>query len=590
MFHLLLAAVGLVTVGPSPSPSPQPTATAAPALKEVGRVKTRGRIENLLGKANSAAEGNVGHAELEMRPILRPGELLETVPGLVISQHSGEGKANQYYLRGFNLDHGTDIAITIGGIPANMRTHAHGQGYSDINWLIPELVSYVNYRKGPYFADEGDFSTAGAVNMYYFDTLPHDIMTVGGGPYGQARVFIAASPKLGQGNLLYAAEYLHEDNTAVEPDNYRKYNAFLKYSQTMGTSNFNVTGQMYQAKWQSSDQIALRAVQQGVISRFGELDATDGGQTHRYALSADWVNDTGKSVSKAEVYGMDYKLNLFSNFTYFLEDPVHGDQFEQADQRLVSGANLSQTWRTPVAENTVGYQFRNDNIAPVGLFHTQYKQLLGTKRLDHVVETSNAVYLQTEQHFTKKFRMIAGIRGDLYHFRVTSLRPENSGDVSAGLISPKVSFAYETSPRSELYLNLGESYHSNDGRGVTEHVDPVTGSHTDPSGFIIEGATPLVRAVGQELGLRFALSSKLRTTVSVWNLDLGSELVFSGDAEPQLPDVQANDPESNWRISSCLLRVLRSTRISVPHLPDLPTLIRSASISPVRCKPLAPSG
>lgn len=232
MFHLLFAAVGLVAVRPSPSPSPQPTAIAAPALKEVGRVKARGRMENLLGKANSAAEGNVGHAELEMRPILRPGELLETIPGVVISQHSGEGKANQYYLRGFNLDHGTDIAITIGGIPANMRTHAHGQGYSDINWLIPELVSYVHYRKGPYFADEGDFSTAGAVNMYYFDTLPHDIMTVGGGPYGQARVFIAASPKLGQGNLLYAAEYLHEDNTALDPDNYRKYNAFLKYSQT----------------------------------------------------------------------------------------------------------------------------------------------------------------------------------------------------------------------------------------------------------------------------------------------------------------------------------------------------------------------
>lgn len=533
MFHVFLAALTLAAVAPSPSPSPSPT--AKPALKEIGRTKTRGRIENLLGKANSASEGNVGYSELEARPILRPGELLETIPGVVISQHSGEGKANQYYLRGFNLDHGTDIAITIGGIPANMRTHAHGQGYSDINWLIPELVSYVNYRKGPYFADEGDFSTAGAVNMYYFDTLPHNIMTVGGGPYGQARVFVAASPKLGRGNLLYAAEYLHEDNTAMDPDNYRKYNAFLRYSQTTGTSNFNVTGQMYQAKWQSSDQIALRAVQQGIISRFGELDPTDGGKTHRYALSADWVNDTGKSVSKAGVYGMDYKLNLFSNFTYFLEDPVRGDQFEQSDQRLVTGANLSQTWRTPVAENTIGYQFRNDNIAPVGLFHTQYKQVLGTKRLDHVVETSNAVYLQTEQHFTKKFRVTAGIRGDLYRFRVKSLRPENSGDVIAGLMSPKVSFAYETSPRSELYLNLGESYHSNDGRGVTERVDPVTGSHTDPSGFIIEGATPLVRAIGQELGLRFALSSRLRTTVSFWNLDLGSELVFSGDAGTTTP-------------------------------------------------------
>ncbi len=143
-------------------------------------------------------------------------------------------------------------------------------------------------------------------------------------------------------------------------------------------------------------------------------------------------------MSKASVYGLSYKLNLFSNFTYFLGDPVRGDQFEQTDQRFVTGANLSQTWRSPVAENTIGFQFRNDNIAPVGLFHTQYKQILGTKRLDHVVETSNAVYLQTEQHFTKKFRMTAGIRGDLFHFRVKSLRPENSGDVSAGLISPRL--------------------------------------------------------------------------------------------------------------------------------------------------------
>ena len=187
--------------------TPAPCASSAATLREIGKISTRGRMTNLIGKASSAAEGFVGHTELERRPILRPGELLETVPGVVISQHSGEGKANQYYLRGFNLDHGTDIAISVGGIPANMRTHAHGQGYSDINWLIPETVNFVNYRKGTYFADQGDFSTAGAVSMTYFNTLPHEIASVSGGPHGQARILLATSRSVGVGShSLYALE------------------------------------------------------------------------------------------------------------------------------------------------------------------------------------------------------------------------------------------------------------------------------------------------------------------------------------------------------------------------------------------------
>ncbi|HEV2741309.1 MAG TPA: TonB-dependent receptor [Candidatus Elarobacter sp.] len=530
-FVVRLFAASAGNVAPAPRPSSEPD------LKTIGRVQSRGRIDNLIGTASSAAEGFVGHTELEERPILRPGELLETVPGVVISQHSGEGKANQYYLRGFNLDHGTDIAITIGGIPANMRTHAHGQGYSDVNWLIPETVNYVNYRKGTYNADQGDFSTAGAVNMTYFNVLPKSIATVSGGPYGQARVLLAASPAAGpNGHFLYALEYAHEDNTADHPDNYRKYDALLRYSRQVGTTLWGVTAQGYEAKWMSSDQIPLRAVQQGIIDRFGAIDPTDAGRTHRYVLSTDFSHDTAKSSTQINAYAMDYSLHLFSDFTYSLNDPENMDQFEQTDQRLVTGVNASQTWKTPVADNTIGYQMRNDNITPVGLYLTRGRAQIGVTRVDRVVETSNAVYVQTSQHLTPKLRMTAGVRADVYNFSVRDLRPENSGSVRAGIVSPKIAFSYTVNPKVELYADYGQGFHSNDARGITETVDPGTGLTTDPgTGQILQGATPLVRAQGAELGVRFAVAQKLRTTVSLWNLNLASELIFQGDAGTTSP-------------------------------------------------------
>lgn len=537
-----VATAKAAVVAPCPSASPATSATllATPSpcdssgstLLEIGRSSTRGRITNLIGKASSAAEGFVGHSELERRPILRPGELLESVPGVVISQHSGEGKANQYYLRGFNLDHGTDIAISIGGIPANMRTHAHGQGYSDINWLIPETVNFVNYRKGTYFADQGDFSTAGAVSMTFFNTLPRDVTSISGGPYGQARVLLAASPSIGVGShLLYTLEYQHEDNTAIAPDNYRKYNALVRFSHAAGDGIFGVMLQGYDSRWNSSDQIPLRAVQRGDISRFGQLDPSDGGRTHRYVLSSDFERDTATSNTKIGAYAMDYSLHLFSDFTYFLNDPQHMDQFEQTDQRSVTGFNASQTFKTPSTETTIGYQMRSDNITPVNLYASKNRQTLSTTRSDRVVETSDALFAQTAIHLSKHVRFTAGLRGDRYVFNVKDDRPENTGVVKAGILSPKFTLAYAPNEKVELYADYGEGFHSNDARGVTERVDPGTGKTTDPgTGLTVRGATPLVRAQGAEIGARFAPTRKLRSTVSLWNLLLGSELVFGGDA------------------------------------------------------------
>jgi len=543
------------TPTPSPTPSPAPSASAAPAIKAIGAVRSRGRIDNLIGSATSAAEGFVGHAELEERPILRPGELMETIPGVVISQHSGEGKANQYYLRGFNLDHGTDIAVTVGGVPANMPTHAHGQGYADVNWVIPETINFINYRKGTYDADQGDFSAAGAVSMTYFNVLPHDVASVSGGPYGQARVLLAASPPVGpSGHLLYALEYAHTDNTAEKPDNYRKYNGLVRLSYQHDDVLWGITAQAYQATWSSSDQIPLRAVERGEIGRFGQIDPTDGGRTHRYVLSADYTRESARSATQLSAYAMDYGLDLFSDFTYFLNDPVNGDQFEQAERRFVLGVNASRTWKTPVAENTVGYQLRSDNIAPVALYLTHAQSRIGTTRIDHVLETSNAVYAQTTQHLSKRLRVTAGVRADAFRFRVNDLRPENSGDVSAAIVSPKLSLAYTLGKRTELYADIGTGFHSNDARGIVERVDPATGSLTDPgTGQIVRAATPLVRARGAEIGARLAVNQKLRTTVSLWNLDLASELVFDGDAgttSPGRPSHREGFEVSNFWVSA----------------------------------------
>ncbi len=537
MIALIIAASVPADARPSPSPSPSATASPASSLATIGTIKARGRMTNLIGTASSASEGFVSHTELEERPILRPGELLETVPGVVISQHSGEGKANQYYLRGFNLDHGTDIAITVGGIPANMRTHAHGQGYSDINWVIPETVNFINYRKGTYDADAGDFSTAGAVNMTYFNALPHAIASFSGGPYGQARALIAASPLVATDtHLLYALEYQHDDNTALKADNYRKYNGLLRLSKTAGDATFGVTLQGYRAKWNSSDQIPLRAVQRGDISRFGQIDPTDGGETHRFALSSDYVRDTEKTNTQINAYVLDYKLRLFSDFTYFLNDPVNGDQFNQNDRRVTTGLSASQTSKTPVAENTIGYQLRNDNITPVSLYASIAQRSTDPTRIDRVLETSNGFYAQTTQHLSRQLRVTAGLRADLFRFKVRDLRPENGGDITASIVSPKIAISYAPGRHTELYANFGEGFHSNDARGVTQTVDPGTGMNTDPgTGAVIGGATPLVRAQGAEFGARFAFDDRLRTTVSFWNLNLASELVFQGDAGTTTP-------------------------------------------------------
>jgi hypothetical protein len=482
---------------------------------------------NLVGVAQSASQGAITARQLNVRPMMRAGEVLETVPGVIISQHSGEGKANQYYLRGFNLDHGTDFASTVAGMPVNMPTHAHGHGYSDLNFLIPELVSGVQYSKGPYFADQGDFATAGSANINYMNTLERPIVRLGGGDEGFGRALVAVSPLVGRGHVLAAVEIEHNDGPWTVPDHYRKVNGLVRYSQGNALGGFVVTGMGYRGTWNSTDQVPLRAVGKGIIGRFGALDPTDGGDTYRYSGSLEWQRASRNATTKVTAYGIGYDLNLFSNFTYFLNDPERGDQFHQADHRFVSGVKVSHsrlnTWAGRAVHTTFGAQMRNDDITTIGLYHTEARQLLDTVRQDSVLQTSGALHVQNEIEWTPWLRTLAGLRGDGYRFRVDAGDPENGGTTNAGRLSPKGGVVVGPFRGTELYANAGYGFHSNDARGTTITRDPSTGEAADR-------VTPLVAARGAEVGVRTVAIPHLQSSVSMWMLGLDSELVFVGDA------------------------------------------------------------
>ena len=483
--------------------------------------------DELVGVADAASTGVVTPAELNERARRRPAEALESVPGMVVSQHSGEGKANQYYLRGFNIDHGTDLSLSVAGMPVNLPTHGHGQGYADMNFLIPELVSGIQYRKGTYAAESGDFSAAGTIRVSYLNVLDAPVARVEGGTYGHGRLFAAASPKLGNGTLLVAGEVTGNDGPWDRPDEMRRWNGVARYSQGNATSGLSVTALAYDAEWNSSDQIPRRAVADGTLSRFGYLDRTNGGQTHRVGGIAEWQRTTPSGVTRVEGYAFSYGLTLFSNFTYFLDDRENGDQFEQRDDRFVVGGRASRSWTATVLGRrslvTFGGEARRDAIDAVGLYRTASRQRLSTVREDGVGQTSGAAYAELQTQWSSVFRSTIGLRGDAYRWNVDAGDPVNGGIRTDGIVNPKLSLAFGPWRRTEFYADAGGGFHSNDGRGSTIRRDPVSG---DP----VEQVDPLVRARGVEAGLRTMALPRLHTTVSVWGLWIDSELLFIGDA------------------------------------------------------------
>ncbi len=486
-----------------------------------------GRSDSLVGLADAASEGYIGLDHLEFRPLLRAGEVLETVPGVIVTQHSGSGKANQYFSRGFNLDHGTDFATSVDGVPVNLPTHAHGQGYTDLNFLIPELIQTVHYRKGPYYADVGDFGSAGAADIGYVDRLDRGLFQMTGGSSGYGRILAAGSPTVGSGSLLYAIEASHDDGPWEHRQDYQKINGLLRYTRQDGDSTFHLTAQAYGGRWNSTDQIPLRSVGSLAGGRFGAVDPTDGGDSHRASLSADWQRETDAGHTEVQVYGVYYDLDLFSNFTYFLDDPVHGDQFEQHDRRGFGGLKAHHTWHYDLleldSESTIGLQTRGDLIDN-GINHTEGRQFLSVTRADTVGQVSVSPYAEQKTKWNDWLRSTLGVRGDIYHFDVASNLAQNSGTADRALFSPKAGLVFGPWAHTELYLSGGLGFHSNDGRGSTTHVDP-----KDPTSPL-DPVSPLVRTYGAEVGIRTVALPHLQSTLSIWWLDLDSELVFSGDA------------------------------------------------------------
>ena len=435
--------------------------------------------ENLVGIASAASVGAITAAQLQARPILRPGEVLETVPGLIISQHSGEGKANQYYLRGFNLDHGTDFATTVAGVPLNMPSGAHATGYSDSNMIIPELVSGIQFRKGPYFAEDGDFSAAGSANVSYLNLLEQPVASISTGGQGWSRIFSAASPRLGDGNLLVGVEVGRNDGPWVEPDDLRKVNGILRYSRGDARNGFSITGLSYSANWHATDQVPVRAIESGRIDRFEGIDTTGGGRTYRHGFVADSLRSNGETSTRITAFGMRYGLNLLQNFTYFLADPVDGDQFEQVDRRTSIGVKLTQRrlrqfLGRPV-EWMVGTQSRHDDAGVIGLYDTVRQRRTSTVREDALRQTSLGVFGKGVLDWTSFFRTSIGLRADAYRFAVDAGNPLNAGAGVDSIVSPKLTAVLGPWQQTEFYVNWGEGFHSNDVRVATIRVDPRTG-------------------------------------------------------------------------------------------------------------------
>lgn len=508
----LVAGVGVPSVAAAQA---QPTSEAiatAPA-NEVGAVYVFGKRRAGIGTAVSASQGSVSFAKFADRPLLRPGELVEVVPGLVATQHSGNAKANQYFLRGFNLDHGTDLAVTFDGVPLNLRTHAHGQGYLDLNGVLPEVIEQIDFRKGPYYANLGDFSTAAGLSFKTFSTSPESFIEASAGQDDYGRLIGVKS----LGDRGFAALDLETYGGAYDrPDNARKIDLIGR----VDLGDWALTGLAYGAKQSASNQIPQRAVDQGLISRLGSIDPSDYIDTNRFILTANRTKNDGWD---ANVYVQRYYLKIVSDFTYFLRDPVNGDQFEQLDDRWTYGGSASHTWPGKLLGFTLrsGVEGRYDDIGKIGLFYTRQRQILSTVRLDSVGEYSGAIWTEAARAFGP-IRVTGGVRLDDIGATIDSDDPRNSGSSNDVLVSPKFAAAWRLSKSVEVYANAGQGFHSNDVRGSTETFAPGTNDPVDK--VKIFGV-----AKGAEIGARYTRGG-LNLTGDIWTLDLDSELIHQGDA------------------------------------------------------------
>ncbi len=482
--------------------------------------------------AASSSEQLIPGRDFELRPPGRPADILRLVPGFVVSQHQGGGKAAQYFLRGFDADHGTDVAFFLDGMPINFRSHAHGQGYTDLHFMIPETLKQADVFKGPYWVEYGDFATAGAVNFMTRDFVPENIVEVAGGSWGTQRYLTLLSPTRERVKTLFALEIYKTNGPFDRPQDYERINAFAKASGALSENvDASIWASYLRSSWWASGQIPERVVRDKLIDRFGSIDNSEGGSTQRFNLNGDlqW-RVTESDTVRVRAYAQYYQLDLYSNFTFFLNDPDHGDQIGQFDRnRKVAGMSSEYERRDTVfgmpLTTTAGFQFRLDR-PHVLLTHTVDRNLLQTTQDVSIFETSYAPFLKFEAQPFPWLRILSGARGDFFYFNVhnnlVGAADQPQGNARKSIPSAKANFAFGPWAQTEFFANIGTGYHSNDARAVV----------TDPN------LPALAQATAWEFGVKSRILPKVELTFSYWWLNLTSELVFNGDdgtVEPSGP-------------------------------------------------------
>ncbi len=491
------------------APEARPVAQPDDGLEEI---VVFGRSLELVGTAKAASEGSVGGADLLVRPMLKVAELLEAVPGMVAVQHSGSGKANQYFLRGFNLDHGTDFSTILDGVPLNMRSHGHGQGYLDVNGMMPETVERIDYRKGPYRADVGDFSMAGAAFITTIERLDAPFLSLETGENGWGRLAGGGSKDLGDGaSLTGIAETKTYDGPWEQPEDLEHFSVWGKYTRPTEFGSLSMTLSGYDAHWQPTEQIPERAIGTSVCEdEFCALDPTSEGDTKRWIFGAQMEADRWR----ASAYAQHYDWYMQSNATY-------DAQINQFDRRSTLGGRYEITLvESDSVTFDVGTELRYDDIGNVGLDEFDGGAFVANIGQNSITETSLAAFTEVSWLATDELRLMAGLRGDNYDFDVAAKTPGSAeGNVSDSRVSPKLGIAYALTEDVELYSNWGKGFHSNDARGVVNEVDPVPG---------------LSPGEGYEAGARFEVGA-MTITAAYWWLDLESELIFIGDSNAVEP-------------------------------------------------------
>lgn len=549
-----------------PQSGPQ---SAPPAKTPDETIYVFGRATEQVGKAESASEGVVGYADLSVRPISRAAELVEVIPGMIATEHSSGGKANQYFMRGFNLDHGTDFGGFIDGVPINQRSHPHMSGYLDLNFLMADLVERVEFKKGIQYAENGDYTAAGSASFVLYDKLPDNYVSLHIDEEGEYRVSAAGSWDVGPGTLLAAASHEGGDSPFDLPANLDKNVLYLKYTQPvslMGDARLRLGFIGYTNDWTATDQIPLRAVEDGAIDRFGYIDPTNGGRTRRYIASAglDWDN------ASVLAYYQRSELNLFHDFTYFI-DPVLGDQVEQTERRNAAGLRGKIEREFELfgvrTEGRVGADLHMDWLDPTALYRTTARVRTSAIAEDKVDVLQSDIWGDVTLHWTDKFRTTIGLRADYIDGEVDGLIPENAGSASDVQWSPKVNLAYQLTENFEVYAGYGLGFHSNNIVGVVQTQDPITGDPVDP-------ATLFAESRGGEVGLRWEPSRNLNLSAAVFALDFDSELIYVGDAgvsEPSDPTRRYGFEVASFWKPIDWLAVDASVAISHSRFKDVPS-------------------